>query len=97
MNNITTTDPEQFLANTQSDFFQIVLVTADGYNIYAGGGFYSMEHNGPQSGLIYNKRDLVKAYWEAVRFAKSDLRTDPLGRVPVEGVLHILPLPKFGN
>lgn len=97
MNNITTTDPEKFLENSKSDLFQIILVVPNGHFLYSGGGFGSMEHAGFNNGIVYERRDLVKSYWDASRFAKSDFGMNPMGNVPVEGVLHIIEIPKFGN
>ena len=98
MNDITTTDPEKFLSGSNAELFQIILLSTDGHFLYAGGAFSNIEHDGFINGaIVYERRDLVKNYWDAVRFAKSDFGNYPMRKDKVKGRLEIIPIPRFVN
>lgn len=95
MNDISTIDPEKYLANSHTELFQIILVSTDGYFLYAGGAFFNVEHAGFSDGIVYDRKNLVKAYWDAAGFAKSDFGNYPMRQEKVRGRLEIIPIPRL--
>jgi hypothetical protein len=95
MNEISTIDPEKFLKSSEADLFQIILVSTVGHFIYAGGAFANIEHGGFNTGIVHERADLAKAYWEATQFARSDFGNIPLQKEKVQGRLEIVEIPRF--
>jgi hypothetical protein len=72
-----------------------MLQSTDGHFLYSGGSFSNIEHAGFNGAIVHERRDLVKQYWEAACFAKSDFGNHPLRKEKVEGRLEIIPIPRL--
>lgn len=89
MNDIISLNLEEYLKQNEFDFFQIILVTNDGYWVWTGNGCAGMTGDRFLDSKVYPKEELAKAYYTALRFFKFEFPGIGSGR------LEIVALPKF--